>query len=82
VITTRDNTLLHASKIVMPSSLLAAIQRSSVAINTGQHTLHLDFAAVKAQHKTVPEVWFPQSPGKTIDIITRKKHALICLSGV
>jgi hypothetical protein len=85
LITTSDNRLLQATKIIMPSALLATIQRSSMEINTGQQTFHLNFAAAKAQHKIIPEVWFLQRQqfpdSKTNNILTRKKHALICLSG-
>lgn len=85
LVTTSDNRLFKVSKIIIHSSLLSTIQRSSVEINTGQQTFHLNLAAAKAQHKIIPEVWFLQTQqfpdSKTNNILTRKKHALICLSG-
>lgn len=84
LVTTNDNTLLQAARIILPATLLTTIQRSSLEINTGQQTLHLNFAAAKAQYKKIPEVWFLQTQQFTDSqankMLTRKKHALICLS--
>ena len=83
-VTTNDNTLLQAAKIIIPPALLVNVQRSSLDINTGKQTFHLNFAAAKAQHKIIPEVWFLQTQqfaaGNTNNILKRKKHALIFLS--
>ncbi|OQP55906.1 hypothetical protein A4H97_20155 [Niastella yeongjuensis] len=82
LVTTRDNTLLQVPKIIMHASMLSNIQPSSLEINTGQQSFQLNWAAAKAQHKIIPEVWCLQTRQFTDSktILTRKKHALICLS--
>jgi len=84
LVTTNDNTLLQAARIILPAALLANVQRSSLEINTGQQTFHLNLAAAKAQYKTIPEVWFFQTQqfinSQANKMLTRKKHALIYLS--
>jgi hypothetical protein len=85
LITTNDNTLLLASKIIMHSSCRVNVQRSSMEINTGRKTFHLNFASANDQHITVPEFWFLKKEqflaSKTKHFINRNRHVLLCLSG-
>jgi hypothetical protein len=84
-VTTSDNTLLLAPKIIVHSSCRINAPRSSMEINTGQKTFHLNFASANDQHKAIPECWFLKTEhflaNKTKHFINRNRHVVLCLSG-
>lgn len=85
LITTSDNTLLLASKIIMHSSCRVIGSRASMEIRMGQNTFYLNYAAVNNKHNTSPEYWFLRTAQflahKTNHFIHRNKPVLLCLSG-
>jgi hypothetical protein len=85
LITMNDNTLLLASKIIMHASCRVNTALSSMEINMGQKTFHLNFAAANHEHKMRPEYWFLKKQQflahKTSHFINRNRHILLSLSG-
>jgi hypothetical protein len=85
LITTSDNTLLQAQKIIMHAGCRVNVPKASMEINIGQKIVHLNYESAKEEHKTVPEYWFLKTnqflAHKTNHFLNRNKPVLLCLSG-
>ncbi|HEX6428462.1 MAG TPA: hypothetical protein VF008_12280 [Niastella sp.] len=84
LVTTGDNKLLLAPKIIVQSCRINA-PRSSMEITIGQKTFYLNYASANDQHTAPPECWFLKTEhflaNKTSHFINRKGHVVLCLSG-
>ena len=82
-VTTSDNTTFVAQKIVIHAAHKINTPQSSVAINTGNRTFHIDYVS-KNESKATPEFWFfktKQFHTNSIQpFINRYRHAVLCLS--
>src|SRR5690349_6068373 len=82
-VTTNDQQLLLAQKIIIYAGCQVNVSRSSMEINTGHKTFHLNYVSTD-QDKPVPEFWFLKTQqflaNKTKHFINRDQHVVLCLS--
>lgn len=84
LVTTNDNSTFNVQKLVVHTSHRLHVPKSSVEINTGNKSFHLEYVSMNDKNKVTPEFWFLKTTqfhtNRVQPFLNRNRHAVMCLS--